>query len=757
MPSIRQRFHLSPCSDFRSHFSDLRTPPGITDAGGPPPPSIADAEMKMVDRSATYSRAIELGIADVRALITEPDDPTRPKARYARLLSLLNKVELENQSYEAGIASVLDFFRKGEFSQAEAAVVAIEDSEESLSLSILEMSGEVRNLTEGSARKAQERQREAARTIAGTSIIALIVGIALSLVLVRRLTGSIVTVSQRASRIGETIGSDGFRHEEIAVTSTDEIGDLAVVFNRMSEILAGNINDRIRFQEELARARDEAEDANRTKSEFLANMSHELRTPLNAIIGYSEMLQEEAEDLGHDDFVPDLTRIHSSGNILLNLINDVLDISKIEAGMMEIFLEPFDVSQLVREVVGTINPLVDRNSNTLKLDLPEGVGSMRADMTKVRQSLFNLLNNASKFTENGTISLDVARETSTDQDLFRFTVSDTGIGMSPEQMEDLFEAFTQADQQITRQYGGTGLGLAISRRFCRMMGGDITVESELGKGSTFTITLPAEVEEPAVAEVEQAAAQPLTEDAAAGTVLVIDDDQDAREITHRFLTKEGFRVVSAAGGQEGLRLARELGPDAIMLDVLMPSMDGWSVLSELKADATTAGIPVIMLTIVDNENMGYVLGASDYLRKPIDRDRLVAAISRYRKDRAAEAVLVLEDDSQTREMMRRTLEGEGWKVAEAENGRVGLQRLEEGIPRVILLDLMMPEMDGFEFVSEVMQREEWRSVPIVVVTAKDIGQQDREKLSGQVKKVIQKGAHTREQMVQEIRALMQPA
>ena len=264
-------------------------------------------------------------------------------------------------------------------------------------------------------------------------------------------------------------------------------------------------------------------------------------------------------------------------------------------------------------------------------------------------------------------------------------------------------------------------------------------------------------QEPAVAEVEQAAAQPLTEDAAAGTVLVIDDDQDAREITHRFLTKEGFRVVSAAGGQEGLRLARELGPDAIMLDVLMPSMDGWSVLSELKADATTAGIPVIMLTIVDNENMGYVLGASDYLRKPIDRDRLVAAISRYRKDRAAEAVLVLEDDSQTREMMRRTLEGEGWKVAEAENGRVGLQRLEEGIPRVILLDLMMPEMDGFEFVSEVMQREEWRSVPIVVVTAKDIGQQDREKLSGQVKKVIQKGAHTREQMVQEIRALMQPA
>ena len=336
---------------------------------------------------------------------------------------------------------------------------------------------------------------------------------------------------------------------------------------------------------------------------------------------------------------------------------------------------------------------------------------------------------------------------------FGFSVTDNGIGMSPEQMERVFEAFRQADQEITRQYGGTGLGLPISRSFCQMMGGDLTAESQEGKGSTFTIALPATVAEPA-RDGDDLSVPAGTIAASSGTVLVIDDDPDARDMTRRFLTKEGFNVVSASGGQEGLRLAREVGPDVITLDVLMPSMDGWSVLSSLKSDPKTADIPVVVLTIVDDDNMGYVLGASDFLKKPIDRDQLISVLNKYRKDHLPGSVLVVEDEVETRTLMRRTLEKEGWSVAEAENGRVGLERLEEGLPGAIILDLLMPEMDGFEFVSEIGRHQEWRSVPIIVVTAKDVSEEDRRKLSGSVEKILQKGANTRRQIVEEIRGLV---
>jgi GAF domain-containing protein/CheY-like chemotaxis protein len=503
------------------------------------------------------------------------------------------------------------------------------------------------------------------------------------------------------------------------------------------------------FQEIEDKGR-QLEVADRHKSEFLANMSHELRTPLNAIIGYSEMLQEDAEDLGAEQFTDDLKKINAAGKHLLELINAVLDLSKIEAGKMELYLESFDVAGLVRDIAAVIQPLAGKNANRLDVRCPAEIGSMHADLTKVRQALFNLLSNACKFTERGTVALSVAREATDGADRLVFSVSDTGIGMTPEQLGKLFAAFTQADAATTRRFGGTGLGLALSRRLCRMMGGDVTAESESGHGSTFTIRLPARVAE-AVEEppAPTPAAEPVQ--AGVGTVLVIDDEAAVRDLMQRFLTKEGFRVVPAAGGEEGLRRAREIRPDAITLDVMMPGMDGWAVLTALKADPELADTPVIMLTIVDDKNLGYALGASDYLTKPIDRERLTAVLRQHRRDRP---VLVVDDDDNVRQLLRRMLEPEGYTVVEAENGRAALERLRDVTPSVVLLDLMMPEMDGFEFVTEFRRRETWRAIPIVVITAKDLSGAERERLNGYVHKILQKGTHSREQLLAEVRELV---
>jgi len=505
-------------------------------------------------------------------------------------------------------------------------------------------------------------------------------------------------------------------------------------------------------------ARQAAEDANRAKSAFLANMSHELRTPLNAIIGYSEMLEEDAVDAGVKEFVEDLQKIHGAGKHLLGLINDVLDISKIEAGKMDLFLEVFEVEALVDDVVSTIKPLVNQNGNELELELGPDLGSMKADVTKVRQALFNLLSNACKFTEKGVIGFRVSREGRSEAASLVFEVYDSGIGMTQAQLAKLFRAFTQADASTTRKYGGSGLGLAITRYFCRMMSGEVQVRSELGKGSTFTVRLPAEVPStrPVLVDTTFVPRDRKLPKAIPGAskVLVIDDDPTVHDLMARYLSREGFQVVVAAGGKEGLSMAKKVKPDVITLDVMMAEMDGWSVISSLKADPETAEIPVIIMTMLDDKEMGFALGASDYMTKPVNRDRLLGVLRKHHQRHLPCHVLVVEDEPAIRHMVRRVLEKEGWTVREAENGRDGLKALEESTPSIILLDLMMPVMNGFDFIRELRKRAEWRSIPVVILTAKDLTVEDRAQLKGNVELVLQKGDYSRERLLDEVRDMV---
>jgi CheY-like chemotaxis protein len=503
-------------------------------------------------------------------------------------------------------------------------------------------------------------------------------------------------------------------------------------------------------------------------------MSHELRTPMNAIIGYSEMLAEDAAERGLDPFVRDLNRINTAGKQLLTLINDILDLSKIEAGRMDLYLETFDIGEMLADISTTIQPLIDKNANRLVVDLPSDIGSMHADLTKVRQVLFNLLGNASKFTQSGVIGLSVGRAArDAGGEWIEFQVRDSGIGLTPEQAARVFDSFTQADASTTRKYGGTGLGLTITRKFCEMMGGDISIVSEPGQGAAFTVRLPAQVSEPNSAshsEPDQPVSDSLdqlagavsgtseahsgaTVDESAGSVLVIDDDPVIQDLMGTFLHKEGYRVTAAAGGEEGLRRAREIRPDVITLDVAMPSMDGWTVLSALKADPELAEIPVIMLTMVDNKTMGYALGAAEYMTKPINRERLINIIRKYSRLRDRHTVLVVEDDPDTRDIIRTTLEKDGWQVDTAENGRVALERVAGALPGLVLLDLMMPEMDGLTFLEEFRRLPHARAVPVVVLTAKDLTSEDRRRLSGYVERVVGKGSRT-DSLLKEVRELV---
>jgi hypothetical protein len=539
--------------------------------------------------------------------------------------------------------------------------------------------------------------------------------------------------------------------------STHDILISRTAFTSADNKLAGlvgiviDVSQHKRVEETLRQAKEVAEQANRAKSAFLANMSHELRTPLNAILGYSEILQEEMGETGCEELIPDIQKVYAAGKHLLGLINDVLDLSKIEAGKMDLHNETFDLVTLIREVVTTLEPLIKTKENTLKLEAADNLGNMYADLTKVRQMLFNLLSNAAKFTEAGVITLKVTRESEKDIDWITLRVSDQGIGMTPEQLRKLFQPFTQADSSTSRRYGGTGLGLTITHRFAEMMGGSVTVDSQFGYGSTFMIRLPAYVITNPSQRPKGENPPPAGHKISGNTILVIDDDPVVRELLQNYLTKLGYQVATAENSEAGLKLAKKLRPHAITLDVMMPDMDGWMVLTALKKDPQLAMIPVIMVSIVEDKSIGYALGAADYLTKPINRDELRAVLKKYLRDESQQRILLVEDDDINRNIIETILAKAGWRVSSAENARIALEMIQVARPDLILTDLLMPEMDGFELIARLHEHPNWRSIPVVVLTAKDMTQAECNLLTDRVDRIFQKGGYQREELLQEIR------
>ena len=440
---------------------------------------------------------------------------------------------------------------------------------------------------------------------------------------------------------------------------------------------------------------------------------------------------------------------------MLDLINGVLDISKIESGKMELYCESFNIHRLFSEISSTVSPLMNQNSNQLKVDCQEDIGFMHSDLLKIRQIIFNLLSNSAKFTEHGEITLAVEKV----KNFVRFHVCDTGIGMNDEQMEKVFDPFSQADVSTTRKYGGTGLGLSITQQFCRLLGGDIKVKSEYGQGSKFTVTLPIDH------QAESIGAQELTDQVTKGNddfssdesnsykVMIVDDDPVARDLLQRHLEKDGYQVRTVSEGVEAHQIAKSWQPDVITLDVLMANVDGWTVLSKLKQDATVSHIPVIMVSIVDEKNMGYTLGAADYISKPVQQDVLRQVVAKHLpqlSDLEQLKLLVVDNDEATRAIVRRTFEQLNCDVTEAINGEVGCEVLQEMTPDVILLDLMMPEVDGFEFLDRIKKRDKFKEIPVIVLTAKALTKRDYARLQGRVEKIYEK---SEEPLVKILRSL----
>ena len=504
-------------------------------------------------------------------------------------------------------------------------------------------------------------------------------------------------------------------------------------------------------KEEADAARDAAEVANRAKSAFLANMSHELRTPLSAVIGYSEMLEEEAEDAGEKTMLIDLGKIKSNAKHLLSLINDVLDLSKVEANKMDLYVETIDVEDFVRDVAGTVDALVAKKSNVLILDVGDVTGTLSTDATRLRQCLFNLVGNAAKFTEGGRITLRVRKELVTGVEWLSFAVLDTGIGMTPEQLSRLFQRFVQADETTTRKYGGTGLGLALSRAFARLLGGDISVESTEGEGTCFTVRIPAIAPEPGSMEQQGAAPDAARHDEEGrDLVVVIDDEEAQRDLTTRFLRRQGFAVRTAIDGPTGLQLVRTLKPHVVLLDVMMPGMDGWTVLRTLKEDPEMSGIPVVMVSFVAEQGLSATLGADAAVRKPVDWVGLKTVMDRFQGGTGE--VLIVDDDADVHARLRTVLEREGWRVAEARNGAEALERVKTTRPQLILLDLTMPVMDGFAFLHRLRALPDCADIPVVVLSARDISASEREALAD-ADRILRKDQTSMRDLAAELRSI----
>lgn len=515
--------------------------------------------------------------------------------------------------------------------------------------------------------------------------------------------------------------------------------------------ISHDITDQKRAEEVLRKGKEAAEEASRTKSQFLANMSHELRTPLNSVIGFANiLLKNKANNLRPEDLTF-LERIAANGKHLLGLINEILDLSKIEAHKIELAVTPVALNELVRETVTQQEGQVRDKPVKLIAELPPKVAPLQTDPQRLKQVIINLIGNALKFTEQGSVTVRVVTEPTTGEPR-RIEVTDTGIGIAQDRLAVIFEAFQQADASTSRKYGGTGLGLTISQALCQLMGYHIEVSSRVGIGSTFSVLLgPGGVatQQPAAPTTASAASVGAPEAARQRVapaapvelknklVLIIDDEEDSRVLLTHTIKEAGCQVIGASSGEEGLSLARNSHPDLISVDLLMPAMSGWELVRRIKADPDLRSIPVMVVSVVASENTGRVFGVVDVLQKPISREELLAVLHRNLHE-PQPRILVVDDDPDVRQILVSHLDDGKAEVRTAANGREALQRLEEGLPDLILLDLIMPVMDGMAFLDALRLDPRCQNIPVAVITAKDLSARETEWLKHQTLEVVSK-------------------
>ena len=584
-------------------------------------------------------------------------------------------------------------------------------------------------------------------------LVAIVLALVLGFIAAAWITRPVVELTRAAGRIaqGDFLTPVVVRERFAA----KEMRELAHTFNQMARQLSGaylTLEDKVSQRtSELQSANQELARANKLKSEFLANVSHELRTPLSAIIGFSQILLDGIDGPVNEEQLQDITQVNKSGQSLLSLINQILDLSKIEAGKMELSLERVELPMLISAVLDSISPLAQEKGLRIDTRFPPGLPAVEGDAARLKQILINLLSNAVKFTDRGHIEV-IAQPSGR---MVRIAVKDTGIGISREAQKLIFDEFVQGDGSSTRRHGGTGLGLSIVRKLVEMHGGAITVISEPGMGSTFTFTVPAWATGQGTATPLQPRPLRRPNQGLPGTaILVVDDDPSVRQLISRHLEQEGWKTVQASNATDALQLARESRPMLITLDIMMPDASGWWVLEKLKEDPQTAGIPVLVVTIVEDQRLVFALGASDYLGKPYDRGALIAKIHRLLPRLEGKRVLVVDDDAEARTMLAKILNEERADVVLATGGDEAMSLIAQAPPDLVLLDLMMPGMSGFEMVARLRAQPAGASIPVMIVSAKELTAEDVLTLNGHVQRFVAKGSIEPEGLTNAVRQLL---